>query len=251
MARTVADLKILFEVMQGPDVGDPGASPVPVRWPDQNELKKTRIGYFEDDGRTPVTPETREAVQHAATVLRDAGFAVEPFRPEGLEKARQLWWQFFGVAGGMLLGPMVRGHEFELSPILREFNQWAAAENPHTAQTLLDTWIKRDLVRTQIFEQMERFSALLCPVAAVPAFRHGERVWQVEGKSVKYLDAWSYCEWFNLLGMPAASVPVSLSPEGMPIGVQIAAQPWQEESVLLIAEVLEAGIGFKLQPSFS
>src|SRR6266481_5908183 len=50
MARTVADLKILFETMQGPDVGDPSAAPVPMRWPDRSSLRKTRIGYFEDDG---------------------------------------------------------------------------------------------------------------------------------------------------------------------------------------------------------
>jgi len=251
MARTVADLKLLFEAMQGPDIGDPSAAPVPISSLDQSELKRVRIGYFEDDGRTPVTAETRDAVRRAATSLRDAGFEVEPFRPEGLEKARQLWWQFFGVAGGMLLGPMIRGHESELSPILRQFSTWVADENPHTAQTLLDTWIERDLVRMQIFEQMEKFPVLLCPVAAVPAFRHGERRWQVKGKSVQYLDAWSYCEWFNLLGMPAASVPVTLSPEGLPIGIQIISTPWQEEVVLSLAEVIESASGFKVQPSFS
>src|SRR5690348_14607551 len=127
MARTISDLKVLFDVMQGPDVGDPSAAPVPVRWPQSPELKKVRIGYFEDDGRTPVTPETRGAIRKAAEALRSAGFEVEPFRPEGLEKARQLWWKIFGVAGGMLLGPMVRGHEDELSPILKEFNSWVAA----------------------------------------------------------------------------------------------------------------------------
>jgi len=238
MARTVADLKLLFEAMKGPDIGEPSAAPVPISSLDQSELKRVRIGYFEDDGRTPITAETRDAVRRAATALRDAGFEVEPFRPEGLEKARQLWWQFFGVAGDMLLGPMIRGHESELSPILREFSTWVAAENPHTAQTLLDTWIERDLVRMQVFEQMEKFPVLLCPVAAVPAFRHGERHWQVEGKSVQYLDAWSYCEWFNLLGMPAASVPVTLSPEGLPIGIQIVSRPWQEEVVLSLAEVI-------------
>ena len=56
MARTVADLKVLFEVMQGPDDGDPSAAPVPLRWPGDDDLKRIRIGYFEDDGRTPVTP---------------------------------------------------------------------------------------------------------------------------------------------------------------------------------------------------
>src|SRR5438034_9993696 len=55
MARTVGDLKLLFEVMQGADIGDPSAAPVPVRWPGPDELKKVRIGYFEHDGRTPVT----------------------------------------------------------------------------------------------------------------------------------------------------------------------------------------------------
>src|SRR5204862_3973167 len=142
-------LKLLFEIIQGPDLGDPSAAPVPVRWPDPNQLKKLRIGYFEDEGRTPVTAETRSAVRQAADALRSAGFEVEPFRLAGLENARQLWWKFFGVAGGMLLGPMVRGRESELSPILKEFNGWAAAESPHTAQTLLDTWIERDLVRMQ------------------------------------------------------------------------------------------------------
>ena len=243
MARTVADLKLMFEVMQGPDIGDAGAAPVPVRWPSSAELKKIRIGYFEDDGRTPVTPETQAAVRQAAKALRSAGFEVEPFRPANLEKIRQLWWRFFGVAGGMLLGPMTRGREAELSPVLREFNGWVAMAEPHTAQSLLDAWIERDLLRMQIFEQMERFPVLLCPVASIPAFRHGERTWQVEGKTVQYLDAWSYCEWFNLLGMPGGVVPVTKSSKGLPIGVQIVTRPWDEELVLTILQVIEQARG--------
>ncbi|MBZ5572483.1 MAG: amidase [Acidobacteriia bacterium] len=248
MARTVADLKVLFEVMQGPDDGDPAAAPVPVHWPSDQDLRHLRIGYFEDDGHTPVTAETRAAVRIAADTLRRAGFKVEPFRPEGLEQARQLWWQWFGVAGGMLLGPMTKGREADLSPILKEFSGWVAAEAPHTAQTLLDTWISRDTLRMQIFRQMRDFPVLLCPVAAVPAFRHGERGWQVEGQTVCYLDAWSYSEWFNLLGCPAAVVPVSQSQEGLPIGVQIAGCPWEEELVLTVAAAVESGRGRYFAP---
>jgi Asp-tRNA(Asn)/Glu-tRNA(Gln) amidotransferase A subunit family amidase len=240
MARTVADLKVLFEVMQGPDDGDPSAAPVPVRWLAAEDLKKLRVGYFEDDGRTPVTPETRAAVRTAAQALERAGFQVGQFRPEGLELAQQLWWKLFGVAGGMLLGPMMRGHEAELSPILREFTGRVAAGKSHTGQTLLDTWIERDVLRMQIFAQMREFPVLLCPVAAVPAFRHGERRWTIEGQTVKYLDAWSYCEWFNLLGMPGVAVPAGKSAEGLPIGVQIVGLPWQEEVVLSVAAELEA-----------
>jgi Asp-tRNA(Asn)/Glu-tRNA(Gln) amidotransferase A subunit family amidase len=239
MARTVADLKLLFEVLQGPDDGDPSAAPVPLRWPMRADLENLRIGYFEDDGRTPVTSETRAAVRGAAEALKCAGFAVEPFRPEGLQSARQLWWQFFGIAGGMLLGPMTKGRENDLSPILKEFLDWAAAEPPHTGQTLLDAWIQRDLVRMQVFAQMREYPVLLCPVASVPAFRHGERSWNVDGHVVQYLDVWSYTEWFNLLGTPAAVVPIGQSSEGLPIGVQIVAHPWQEELVLAVAGELE------------
>jgi len=243
MARSVADLKVLFEAMQGPDSGDPSAAPVPVRWPGKEDLRALCIGCFEDDDRTPVTAETRAAVNTAAQGLKRAGFTVEHFRPQGLEAARQLWWRFFGVTGGMLLGPMTKSREAELSPLLQEFSSWVAAEPAHTAQTLLDTWVQRDMVRMQVFEQMRDHPILLCPAAAIPAFRHGERSWKIDGKTVQYLDAWSYSEWFNLLGTPAVVVPVGQSQEGLPIGVQISARPWQEELVLEVAAAVEQACG--------
>ncbi len=201
-----------------------------------------QVGFFEDDGRTPVTPATRAAVNGAAAGLARCGFRVERFQPDGLDEARQLWWRFFGTAGGMILGPLVRGHEDELSPILREFLAWTSAE-PHTGDSLLRAWLSRDELREKILCQMQKYPVLLCPTAAIPAFRHGEREWQVEGETVKYLDAWSYCEWFNLLGFPAVVVPMGLSEEGLPIGVQLAGRPWEEELLLSVAAALEAARG--------
>jgi Asp-tRNA(Asn)/Glu-tRNA(Gln) amidotransferase A subunit family amidase len=251
MARTIADLKVLFEVMQGPDDGDPSAAPVPVRWPSRDALKQLRVGYFEDDGRTPVTAETRAAVRTAAEALLRAGFAVEPFRPEGLESARRLWWQLFGIAGGMLLGPLTKGRGANLSPILKQFSSWVATEPSHTGQTLLEAWIMRDVLRMEFFSQMREYPILLCPVASIPAFRHGERSWEIDGQTVQYLDAWSYSEWFNLLGTPAAVVPIGRSKEGLPIGVQIVARPWEEEIVLAVAAELEAQRGPWQAPNIS
>jgi Asp-tRNA(Asn)/Glu-tRNA(Gln) amidotransferase A subunit family amidase len=248
MARTVGDLQTLFEVMAGPDDGDPLSAPVPLRKIQPGELKQSRIGYFEDDGRTPVTPETRAAVRTAAEGLTRAGLQVVPFRPEGLEQARDLWWKFFGTAGGMILGPLTKGHEPELSPILREFLNWVASEPAHTGHTLLYTWLLRDQLRNQVLAQMQVVPILLCPAAAIPAFRHGERVWKVDGKTVKYLDAWSYTEWFNLLGNPGAVVPVGQSPEGLPIGVQIVGRPWEEELVLAVAAEVERECGGFREP---
>ena len=239
MARTAADLNLLFEIMQGPDPGDTCSAPVAVRRPSSAQVKNLKIGFFEDDGRTPVMPEIRRAVHTAADALARVGFDVEPFRPEGLEEARVLWRKLFVKLAGTLIAPMFHGREQDTHPILTEFLEWSAAEPTLSGPGVLDAWIRRDVVRSKVLEQMRRYPILLCPPAAIPSFRHGERSWAIEGKTVQYLDAWSYTEWFNLLGNPAAVVPVSQTATGLPIGVQIVGRPWEEEQVLGIAALLE------------
>lgn len=248
MARTIGDLRLLFEVIAGADDGDPCSARVQLRGLSDEELKGTKIGFFEDDGRTLVTAETRNLVTRAASLLAKRGFVVDPFQPNGLEQARQLWWKFFGTAGGMILSPMLRGHEKELSDILREFFLWTTAEPAHSGDSLLAAWLGRDELRENILLQMQQYQLLLCPTAAIPAFRHGEREWIVEEKTIKYLDAWSYCEWFNLLGFPAVVVPMGFSNEGLPIGVQIVGRPWEEELVLAVAAKLEQAAGMLPSP---
>src|SRR5260370_37123622 len=86
------------------------------------------------------------------------GFHVDAFRPEGLEEARQLWWEFFGTAGGMIFGPMIReatlrGPESELSPILREVQGWTNAAPAHTGESLLAAWLGPDPGRGKILLQ--------------------------------------------------------------------------------------------------
>lgn len=251
MARTIDDVQLLFEAVAGADDGDPCAAPVSVRCIEAGALHAVKIGFFADDDRTPVTAETRSAVNRAASFLTETGFEVNSFRPDGLEEARQLWWKFFGIAGGMILGPMVRGHEKELSPIFREFFLWTSAEPLHSGDSLLLSWLARDEVRERFLRQMQQYPVLLCPTAAIPAFRHGERDWLVEGKTVKYLDAWSYSEWFNLLGFPAVVVPMGFSLEGLPIGVQIVGRPWEEELVLAVAARLEEAAGRMAPPGLA
>jgi Asp-tRNA(Asn)/Glu-tRNA(Gln) amidotransferase A subunit family amidase len=173
---------------------------------------------------------------------------MNPFVPKGLDSAQKLWWKFFGVAGAMLLGPMIAGHEAEIGAVLKEFCEWTQAEPPHSGESLLNAWIQRDVLRMQLFAQMKEIPILVCPVAAIPAFRHGERSWTVNGKTVNYLDAWSYSAWFNLLGMPAAVVPVGPSPDGLPIGIQIVGLPWEEELVLSVAAAVERECGGWREP---
>ena len=199
----------------------------------------------------PVTPETRVAVRAAADSLRRQGFKVTSFRPRNLELARKLWWTFFVRCGGMFVDQLVKGREDQLSPTLKGFLEIAHAEPPLTATELLNSWAESDIVRGKLLEEMKEFPVLLTPVCSVPAFKHGERRWKVEGVDIEYLDAMRYTQWFNMLGAPAAVVPVGRSPEGLPIGVQIAARPYQDEIALGIAAAIDREFGYVAPPEFA
>jgi Asp-tRNA(Asn)/Glu-tRNA(Gln) amidotransferase A subunit family amidase len=260
MARTVRDVYEMFRVVAGWEPGDPMAAPLPIvslehalrrpGSPDPGIDPGMRIGFFEDDGRTMVTPETRSAVRAAARAAERAGHHVEPFRPDGLDKARQLWHIFFAEVGLLLLGETLEGAERGL-PILKAFLKGDAPLPPLTSPGFIHAWIDRDEARANLLRQMETYRVLICPVASIPAFRHGERKWTVDGTEVEYLDAMSYTQWFNILGNPAVVVPVGRSPEGLPIGVQVVGRPFEEEVILAVAEQIERQVGGYVKPPIS
>jgi Asp-tRNA(Asn)/Glu-tRNA(Gln) amidotransferase A subunit family amidase len=248
MARTIDDVTLLFNTLSGQDPVDPVSPPIALRTPSLDEVKRLRIGYFEDDDLTPVTPETRKAVQDAAQALSKQGFDVRPFRPNGLEQARKLWELFFVRCGAMFEEPLVRGHEEKLSPVFRDFLSRAHAAPPLTADELLNAWAESDIIRHRLLTQMQEFPLLLCPVCSVPAFCHGERSWIIDGQQVEYLDAMRYSQWFNLLAAPAAAVPVGRSPDGLPIGIQLVGRPFEDEIVLKVSSVVDYDFGYVPPP---
>jgi Asp-tRNA(Asn)/Glu-tRNA(Gln) amidotransferase A subunit family amidase len=254
MARTMADVTLLFRVLSGAFDIDPVAAPVPYQPASNEALKRIRIGYIEDDGLVPVTAETRQAIQDAVHSLRRHGFHVEPFRPQSLERARQLWYTFFVRCGAMLLEPLARGRESDLSPTFLDFLSIAHSQPPLAADQLLMAWCEIDIVRSQILAEMRDFPILLSPVCSIPAFRHGERHWTLHDtngapRSLTYLDAMRFTQWFNLLGAPAAVVPIGSSAEGLPIGLQLAGRPYADEDVLGIATILEQDFGYTAPPA--
>jgi len=248
MARTIEDVTMLFGALSGQDRLDPVSLPLALRGPTLDDLRQKTIGYFEDDGLIPVTPETRAAVNSAAQPLRDAGFRVEPFRPRTLEQLRKLWWKFFVQCGAMFYAPEIAGKEQRLSPIFKEFLSIAQAQQAVRAADLLNAWAELDIVRARTLQEMSEFPVLLCPVASIPAFRHGEREWTIDGRRVTYLDAVRHAQWFNALAAPTAVVPVGHSPEGLPIGVQIVARPFDDEIALGVAAVVDRAFGYAPPP---
>lgn len=256
MARTIADVTLLYRVLSGALDIDPVAAPVPFQTVSPTDLRQTRIGYLEDDGLAPVSAETRQAVRDAAHSLRHYGFQVEPFRSESLERARELWYTFFVRCGAMLLEPLATGREGDLSPTFLDFLSIAHKQSPLTTNELLAAWCETDLIRSQLLTEMREFPVLLSPVCSIPAFRHGERNWTLHDEArtpqpLAYLDAMRFTQWFNLLGGPAAVVPISRSSEGLPIGVQLAGRPYADEQVLAIAAILEQDFGYTAPPMCS
>lgn len=244
MARTAEDLRILFEVTAGYEAMDPSAAPVSTA---RKNPSKVRIGYFEDDGVTPVTAETAAAVRAAAAALATAGYEVFPFRPAKIREARTNWHVFFVQCGAAVLQPLFAASPGMISDGLEEFLEIGRRAGPLTRDELLQAWFARDQIRLEMMREMQPCPILLSPVCAIPAFKHGERAWTIAGKRVEYLEAMAYSQWLNGVGFPGASVPMGRSPEGLPIGVQVIGLPYQDETVLEIASELERSCGW-IQP---
>jgi len=242
MARTVADVRALFEVMAGPDPGDALSAPVPSNHPEKRNLEGMRVGILESTSLGKRTPETQAAIEHAAAILSDRGFVVEPFGLTGLERAIDLWGFFFGPVVSYLFRPIVEGHEPEISPMFREYLAQADSATTLTLDHFMAACAARDHVRAEILCQMKDVPILLSPVSSGPAFRHGDGTWRA-GQGQSYRDTIRYSQWLNLAGFPGVSVPFGVSSEGLPIGVQVIGRPYDEELVLAIAEQLEQAHG--------
>jgi Asp-tRNA(Asn)/Glu-tRNA(Gln) amidotransferase A subunit family amidase len=242
MARTIADVRALFQVMAGPDPGDALYAPVPLRAITDAQLKGLRIGILESEALGKAGAETNAALLKAANDLAAQGFVVEPLRMHCLERAIELWWFFFGPAIAHLFQPTVEGRREKLSPIFSDYLQFAEPQSPITLNDLLGACAERDVLRAQILRQMNDVPILLSPVSTTTAFRHGEGTWQ-PGANQCYRDTMRFSQWLNLTGFPGASVPVNLSAEGLPIGLQVIGRPHEEELVLAVAEKIETARG--------
>jgi amidase len=240
MARTIADVRALFEMMAGPDAEDALSAPVPLRSYTEGDLRGMRIGILESEALGVAKPETRAAVVQAAKSLADRGFTVEPFRLNGLDRALDLWWFFFGPVIGNLIRQSITGHEDQISPMLFEYLSSATSGNSITLDQFIKACAERDLLRAEILRQMQDTPVLLSPVSTGPAFRHGEGNYF---PGTGYRDTMRFSQWLNLTGFPGASVPVSVSNEGLPIGVQVIGRPFEDELALAVAEAIEQARG--------
>lgn len=238
MARTIADVRLLFEVMAGPDSGD--ALSAPVASMDSGTTRGMRLGILESAHLGHPTPDTASAVKRAAKLLESRGFHLEPFRLENLARVLELWWFFFGLVIGELFRSQLEGKEGLLSPQFQEYLEVSRTETPMGMQEFIAKCAARDHERGEILRAMEDVPILISPVCLAPAFRHGEGNWQPE---IGYRDTMRHAQWLNLAGFPGVSLPMGFSADGLPIGVQLIGRPYEEELLLSVAKELEEARG--------
>jgi Asp-tRNA(Asn)/Glu-tRNA(Gln) amidotransferase A subunit family amidase len=202
--------------------------------------------WYADDGLTPVTDATRAAVEGAARALADRGLDVFQWRPAGIERAFDLWRIVLNESGVSEIFRLYEGHEDLAGPVIRAMKKHL---KPPALEAFVSAWVERDRLRASLVADMTYRPILLAPVASVPAFPHDHRgAFRVGSADVDYLRAFSYAMTFNVLALPACAVPCGRSPEGLPIGVQVVGRPWEEESVLAVAALLEEALGGYQRP---
>jgi Asp-tRNA(Asn)/Glu-tRNA(Gln) amidotransferase A subunit family amidase len=251
MARRVEDLALMLKVLAGFDPSDSASVPLPFRSragdKDEREERFRRVMWYTDDGITPVTEATRQTTERAAQALAGLGYEVEERKPVGLERTFDLWFAWLGVAGVGGLLEMYKGREELMGPLMKELAH-TAESTTMTLDQYISAWVGRDMLRSSVVNEMMDCPIILAPVVAVPAFRHDQLEFEVEGQPVDYLKLFSYAQAYNVLGLPAAVVPAGRSPEGLPIGVQVVGRPFEEEDVLITAALLEEALGGYQRP---
>ena len=129
---------------------------------------------------------------------------------------------------------------------------------PFEGQPYPQDWLLADVGRTRLraqwHELFKRFDAVICPVMPTPAYPHDHSPQQearrikIDGKDYAYPDQLAWPGIATLPGLPATAIPLGLSPEGLPVGIQIVG-PWLEDRTpLKLAELIEREFGGFVPP---
>ena len=238
MARAVDDLALALPLAAGPDFRDFSIVAMPVGAPGAVAVKSLKLAFFTDDGATTPTPGTQEAVRGAARALAGRGVAVEERRPPGAETTFEIYRDIFRADGGAGARALLAGlGTTELSPLLQRSLATLGGPALDSAAATVAAFTRWDQYRNTMLRFMADYDALLSPVVPWPALAHGSSF------DTDKFPGFAYSMMHNLTGYPSATVRVGTSPEGLPIGVQIAARPWREDVALALARALEIEFG--------
>ncbi|MFE3956319.1 amidase [Nocardia sp. NPDC059091] len=236
MARTVADVRLGYEIASGADPRDPFSVPAPLSFPDA--ANRTKVALIAEPPGGATDPGVAEVVRQAGTHLANAGYEVEEVAPPEYEAVLDLWRNFL-VTELRIMQPML--------------DQLMGRDGKQFLFAVLDAAPPNDLVgyvglfahRRRLQRAWARFfrdyPLVLSPIWAQPAFAHG---WDAatSANSLSALELLRPVMPANALGLPAAATTGGFA-AGMPVGVQIIAPAFRDDTALAAAEVIQTAVG--------
>jgi amidase len=250
IARNVKDVRILFEVLQGYDPADPFSAPIARSRP---ELENLNVGIIEQMNDTPVQSEVKDALHATARLLQDTlRIPAVPFSTQGLEQAAALWWFFFAEISAPFTRDIVNQKEGDAHWTGMELLNMVPEGKEISARSVVENLGSRDRMRAAFLQRLVNTPLLIAPACGVTAFPHQQREWQAGGRSINLLEAMAPVTPFNLLGLPSLVLPIHITNDGIPVGVQLIGRPYEEELLLAVGEKLEEARGpFPAPPGFA
>ncbi len=269
MTKTVTDAAILFGAMAGHDPKDSTSADFEV--PDfeaalTGDISGKRIG-IPAEYREGCPAETEKHWQDGIAMLRDAGAEIVDI---SLPHTKYALPAYYIIAPAEASSNLARydgvryGHRAKLSQGdgITEMYENTRAEGfgPEVRRRILigtyvlsagyydAYYLRAQKVRRLILKDFEdawaKCDAILTPTTPDPGFALGE----VSDPLTMYLQD-VYTVTVNLAGLPGISVPIGLSANGLPLGLQLIGQPWGEADLLNAAYALESRTGFAEKPT--
>jgi amidase len=240
MGRSVADVALMLDAEAHYDVSDP-LSLLPPDRPFleavRNPRPPKRVGYTSNLGIGEVDSEVAEICGQAVRKFSGFGVEVDGGHPDftgGFESFQTLRATLFAA----VRGPLLEWHRDKICPEII----WNIEKGLQQDGT---TIARAERLRGELFLRVMDFFAhhdiLACPTVAVSPFPVDQRYPRyINGQELtSYID-WMYLTFIlTLTGCPVISVPVGLTREGMPVGLQIMGRPRADADVLAAAQLLE------------
>lgn len=244
-ARTVKDLALAYDSMQGHDPDDPAcaerpaepATPLLSRGADGLRIAIAG-GYF----RKASFPEARQAVERIAKALH----VVREIEIPEAERARSAAYVITATEGAALHLDRLRKQAKDFDPAVRD-RLIAGAMVPAALVNHAQKF--RRWYRDRVLELFESIDVILAPATPCAAPEIGQQTFVLDGvETLLRPNIGIYTQPISFIGLPVVAVPIPLSP--LPIAVQVIAAPWREDIALRVADALEqAGVASAPRPN--
>lgn len=266
LARSIDDLELCLKIIAGPDPKDVDIPMVPLVDPPAKHLKGLRVAWTDGLGGKPVSADTKKTLATLAARLKEKGCLVQNTSPKDFDYPGA--WETYGKIMDLELGSYqpwyVRMVSFVFGWSYRKDVPFLSMAFPQTYGKYLEAMTRRDGYVAKMDRFMDGYDVWLCPVASTTAYPHiapdryfgpfpiyGKPV-VVDGAPLNYLAAnGCYTTLFNLTGSPVVVIPIGLTSEGMPIGVQLVGKRWRDLELLKTAKLVDEVAGaFKSPPGY-